>query len=220
MHSSPLRIAIIDQQQVLIDALTYCLETEAGMRVVCAAAHPEEGHFAVIDAQPDVALLDADIPNGRVLGIAAQIRQRLATTRILFLVGRTRDMLIEQALRLKADGILLRDEPLAKLVTAIRRAAAGEATFTRAIKDRLDFDPETQHYRLRVDPAIKGLTDRQLEILRYLARGESIKGVARRLALPQKVVDNEKFRIENKIGVRGKVGLAHYAIREGLIQPE
>lgn len=220
MHSSPLKIAIIDQQQVLIDALTYCLETEAGMRVVCAASHAEEGCAAVIESQPGVVLLDAEIPNGRALDIAVEIRQRLASTRILFLIGRSRDMLIEQVLRLKADGILSRDEPLSQLVTAIRRAAAGEATFARTIRDRLEFDPATRHYRLRVDPGTRGLTDRQLDILRHLACGESIKGVARKLALPQKVVDNEKFRIENKIGVRGKVGLAHYAIREGLIQPE
>jgi len=104
-------------------------------------------------------------------------------------------------------------------VQAIGRAAVGEQTFSPAIAQRLAFDPVRREFQLRVDPPMKGLTDRQLEILRLLARGESVKAVARKLFLSPKSVDNQKFRIMNKIGVRDKVALALYAVREGLIQP-
>ena len=66
---------------------------------------------------------------------------------------------------------------------------------------------------------MRGLTDRQLEILRHLARGDSVKAVARKLFLSPKSVDNQKFRIMSKIGVRDKVALALFAVREGLITP-
>ncbi len=186
----------------------------------CAPADAnEQGTAALIESQPNVVVLDADLPQGRAFDVAAEIRRHLAAARILFLACSAPESMIDQALRLKADGILSRDEPLLQLVQAIRRAGLGEATFSRAIGARLDFDPVRREFHLRVDPPMKGLTDRQLEILRHLARGDSVKAVARKLFLSPKSVDNQKFRIMNKIGVRDKVALALYAVREGLIQP-
>jgi len=219
MNGSLLKVALVDQQRVFVDALVYRLENEAGIRVVCTPDADEKGTATLIDSQPDVVVLDAGLPQGRAFDVAAEIRRYLSAARILFLATSAPEAMIEQALRLKADGILSRDEPLVQLVEAIRRAGLGESTFSRAIGARLDFDPVRCEYHLRVDPPMKGLTDRQVEILRHLARGDSVKAVARKLFLSPKSVDNQKFRIMSKIGVRDKVALALYAVREGLIQP-
>jgi DNA-binding NarL/FixJ family response regulator len=218
-NGSLLKIAIIDRQRVFVDALVYRLENESGIRVVATPEADEPGTVELVASQPDVIILDADLPQGRAFDVAAAIRRKMDKARILFLTHSASGAMIDQALRLKVDGILSRDEPLAELVSAIRRARQGESTFSPAIGERLAFDPVRREFRLRVDPPMKGLTDRQLEILRHLARGDSVKAVARKLFLSPKSVDNQKFRIMNKLGVRDKVALALYAVREGLIQP-
>jgi DNA-binding NarL/FixJ family response regulator len=219
MSGPSIKVAIVDQQRVLVDALVYRLEHESEMQVVGTADDPRQETAALITSQPDVVILGAELPQGRAFDIAAEIRRQLPPARIVFLAQTASDALLEQALRVKADGILSRDEPLVELVQAVRRAAAGEPTFSRSIAARLEFDSVRREFRLRVEPPMRGLTDRQIEILRYLARGDSVKAVARKLFLSPKSVDNQKFRIMSKIGVRDKVALALFAVREGLIQP-
>jgi DNA-binding NarL/FixJ family response regulator len=219
MNGATINVAIVDHQRVFVDALVYRLENETGIRVVCAEDDGGEGIATLIETSPDVIILGGELPQGRAFDIAAEVRRQLPPSRILFLMHSISDAVIDQALRLRADGILLRDEPLVQLVQAIRRAGAGAPTYSRGVATRLEFDPIRREFHLRIDPPMKGLTDRQLEILRHLARGDSVKAVARKLFLSPKSVDNQKFRIMSKIGVRDKVALALFAVREGLIQP-
>ena len=219
INPTRVKVAIVDQQRMFADALVYCLENESGIQVVCTGDDAGQRAAAIIERGPNLIVLDAELPQGLAFDIAAEIRRELASARILFLMQCADDSLIDQALRLRAEGILSRDVPLAVLVATIRRAALGEPTFSRTIADRIDFDPLRREFRLREDRPIKELTNRQLEILRHLARGETVRTVARKLSLSPKTVDNLKFRMMGKIGVRDKVALALYAVREGLIQP-
>jgi DNA-binding NarL/FixJ family response regulator len=219
MHLQTIKVAVVDRQRVFADALVFRLQNEAGIEVVCSTDDSAQAAGAVVASQADVVILDAELPEGRTFQVAAEIRNRLGGARILFLTDAAADLLIDQALRLKADGILSRDEPLTNLVDGIRNAALGRATFSPGIGARIAFDSAKQQFRLRVDAPIRGLTDRQIEILRHLAKGDSVKAVARKLFLSPKSVDNQKFRIMSKLGVRDKVSLALYAVREGLIQP-
>jgi DNA-binding NarL/FixJ family response regulator len=219
MHTTRVKVAVVDQQRMFADALVYRLENESGIQVVCTGDDAGEGAGGLIARRPNVIVLDAEMPQGTAFDIAAEVRRQLAPARILFLMQNADDSLIDQALRLKAEGILSRDVPLALLVQAIRRAAIGEPTFSRTIADRIDFDPLRREFHLREDRPMKELTNRQVEILRHLARGETVKAVALKLSLSPKTVDNLKFRIMGKIGVSDKVALALYAVRQGLIQP-
>jgi DNA-binding NarL/FixJ family response regulator len=218
-NSAFLRVAIVDQQRVFADALVYRLQNEIDIKVVCSTADTAQAGVQIVESRPHVVILDAELSGGRAFDIAAEIRRQLEGAKILFLTQGTSDSLIDQALRLNADGILSRDEPLLQLILGIRRAATGERIFSKAIDARIDFDPERRKFHLRVDPPTKKLTDRQLEILRHLARGDTVKSVARKLFVSPKSVDNQKLQIMSKLGVRDKVRLALYAVREGLIKP-
>lgn len=219
MSGPTLHVGIIDQQRIFVDALVYRLESEAGIEVVCAPDDAGLELAPIIASQPDLVILDAELPRSRAFDLACEIRRKVPAVRILFLTQYVNDLIIGEALRQKADGILSRDEPLVSLVRAIRQIGAGETAFSEAIEERLEFNPARRTYRLRVDGGINEFSERQLEILRYLARGESVKDVAQKLLISPKAVDNHKFRIMAKIGVNDKVSLALYAVREGLIRP-
>jgi len=217
--STSLRVAILDQQRVFADALVYRLENEADIKVVWSSADSTQAAAAIVEYQPHVVILDAELSEGRAFDVATELRRQLAEARLLFLTKTASDTLIDQALRLNADGILSRDEPLQQLILGIRRAATGERVFSKAINARIDFDQSRRRFHLRIDPPTKKLTDRQLEILRYLARGDTVKSVAHKLLVSPKSIDNQKLQIMSKLGVRDKVRLALYAVREGLITP-
>jgi len=219
MNAHSVSVAIIDRHRIFADALAYRLEREPQIRVVFAAEGFDRGCEPIVASRPDVVILDADLPKGSAFDAAIEIRRALAAVRLVFLTQGASDLTIDQALKAAADGILLRNEPLAELVRAIARAAAGEPSFSRSIAARIDRDPGRRELKLISGEPQNRLTNRQLEILRHLARGDSVKDVARKLLLTPKSVDNQKFRIMSKIGVRDKVSLALYAVREGLIEP-
>lgn len=219
MDAQAIQIAIVDQHRVFVDALCFRLRSEPDLRVVCAVEDLESGWIGLQETNVDVIVLDAEFPLGKSFDLAADIRRQLPGTKILFLVRNPLDALLDQALRLHAEGILSRSESLTQLVLALRQIASGQRSYSASIADRIEIDSSTGAHRLQSGSTSHSLTDRQLEILRLLARGDSVKAVARKLFLSPKSVDNQKFRIMHKIGVRDKVSLALYAVREGLIQP-
>ena len=220
MDKQVLQIAVIDHHRVFVEALSFRLKSEPDLCVTAFAAEDADGEGTSLPASPpDVMVLDAELRMGRAFDLASEVRRNQPATKIVFLMAGITDVLVEQALRLKADGLVARSESLTQLVQAIRIVASGERFLSPEIASRVLIDPDRGTCRLRVEPALKGLTDRQLEILRHLARGDSVKAVARKLYLSPKSVDNQKFRIMTKLGVRDKVNLALFAVREGLIKP-
>jgi DNA-binding NarL/FixJ family response regulator len=213
------RLVIVDRQRILAESLAFRLKTDLGIDVVVADGGAPDAAIRVSATAPDVILLDAELPHEAAFHLAASFRQELPSARLVFITDRGTNSHLEQALRLQASGILSKSDSYETFVYSLKQVAAGECVFSPQIDTRLEFDASRQTFQLRVDPPFKGLTDRQVEILRHLARGESVKSVARRLHLSPKSVDGHKFRIMNKLGVRDKVGLALYAVREGLIEP-
>lgn len=214
-----IRLAIIDRQRIFAESLAFRMGAEPGIEVVVTHGDTPDAVVLLKAASPAVVLLDAELANETAFQLACEIRQELPAARLVFMTDRVTNSQLEQALRLEARGILSKSDSYASLLHSVTKVAAGETAFSPQIDTRLEFNPSRQSYQLRIDPPFKGLTNRQVEILRHLARGESVKCVARRLQLSPKSVDGHKFRIMNKLGVRDKVGLALYAVREGLIEP-
>jgi DNA-binding NarL/FixJ family response regulator len=113
----------------------------------------------------------------------------------------------------------MKGEPFQELVSAIERVAEGEWVFSQEVLDRLIFDQQSQEYAVRHESDLSALTSRQLEVLRHLACGQSVKEISQMMHLSQKSVDSHKYRIMNKLGIHDRVLLARFAIREGLMVP-
>jgi len=189
------------------------------MEVVCTATTAEDGLRQMLESRPDVILLDVDLPGRGAFDLAAEIRSTFNSAKLIFLTGFSSDVLVDQALRLRASGYLMKIEPIHFLLDAIRAVAAGELRFSREIEDRITFDTVTKRYILHTAHPMSELTFRQMEVLRHLAKGESVKEVARLMHLSQKSVDSHKYRIMHKLGIHDRVELARFAIREGLLLP-
>ncbi|NQV25354.1 MAG: response regulator transcription factor [Rhodopirellula sp.] len=216
MDVSPVRVVIVDDHQIVVESLAALLDLDSDFSVAGTALTADEGVEVVLRTRPDVALFDVDFPGRDSFDVIPQMMKRVPSTRIAFLTAHLSDVFVSQAIRMDVHGYLLKDEPSAEVRAAIKRLHAGEYVFSGAVRDRLAWDSVSGRYTVRADNMLCGLSVQQLSILRHLARGESVKEIARVLGRSEKSIDSHKYRIMHRLGIHDRVELCRYAIREGL----
>jgi len=219
MTANPIRVVLIDDHAMVLESLSARLAINPQIQIVGMAATCDEGFRVAIEQKPDVVLLDVNLPGRGAFDLAEDLVSRRPDTRLIFVTGYLADIYLEQALKLNASGYLLKGEPIHTLAKAIISAMADEKTFSADVAERLSYDAATRKYAVKSQSSLSALTGRQLEVLKHLAKGESVKEIAKQMHLSQKSVDSHKYRIMNKLGIHDRVELARFAIREGLSNP-
>lgn len=219
MTTHRIRVVLVDDHAMVLESLSDRLSIDPQIEIVGTARSSDEGFQVILDQKPDVALLDVNLPGRGTFDLAEELVSRLPDTKLIFVTGYQSDVYLAQALNLKVAGYLLKGEPIQLLADAIHQAMAGNTTFSPSIVERLNFDEKAKIYSLKTESPLTSLTGRQLEVLKHLARGESVKEIAKLMHLSQKSVDSHKYRIMNKLGIHDRVELARFAIREGLSSP-
>jgi len=214
-----IRIVLVDDHLMLVDSLVSRFHRDTNIEVVGTATNADDGLSLILETEPDVVILDVELPGRGSFDIAEEISSRLKNTRMIFLTGYLSDIFIELALRVNAVGYLLKGEPIESLIHAIKKAARGEYCFSQSVQERLIYDQKKNPYSIQSQSMLASLTSRQIEVLRHLARGKSVKEVARSMHLSEKSIDSHKYRIMHKLGIHDRVELARYSIREGLTLP-
>jgi DNA-binding NarL/FixJ family response regulator len=169
--------------------------------------------------EPDLVVLEVEVGGDTTFELIAGIRSEQPRTKVVILTSVTSEIMIAEALRVGVRGFISKRESLAAVIQSLHEVAAGGECYSAEIKQKLRFDPIHQTYTTAATGRLQSLTPRQLEVLRHLARGDSVKEVARKMFLSSKSVDSHKYRIMQRLGVRDRVHLARFAIREGLVTP-
>jgi DNA-binding NarL/FixJ family response regulator len=215
----PIRVLLIDDHAMVLESISARLSLDPKIQVVGTARNCDDGFRVAMEQQPDVVLLDVNLPGRGAFDLAEDLVSRRPDLKLIFVTGYLADIYLEQALKLNASGYLMKGEPIHQLAHAIHKAVAGEKTFSQDALERLNYDPDTGRYSVKSKSQLSALTGRQIEVLKHLARGESVKEIAKLMHLSQKSVDSHKYRIMNKLGIHDRVELARFAIREGLSNP-
>jgi NarL family two-component system response regulator LiaR len=206
---------IADDHAVVRQGLRTFLELQDDVEVVGEAADGETAVGAAARLKPDVALMDLVMP--RVGGEEAirRIAEVSPATRVLVLTSFAEDEKLFPALRAGAAGYLLKDVQPSELVGAIRAADAGETILHPTVAARLVEDVA------RRPPAPRApLTERELDVLRLIARGMANKLIALELGVAERTVKTHVSHILGKLGLSDRTQAALWAVREGLIEPE
>ncbi|MEZ6046290.1 MAG: response regulator transcription factor [Planctomycetaceae bacterium] len=218
-HTTPIRLYLLDDNRMLLDGLSYYLNNDPMFEIVGMNSSAEAALPQIIELRPDILIMDLALNEGGTLELCEELKQQNVPTKLCFLTGYVVNIFIEQALRLNASGYLLKFDPLKKLIDALPKIHQGEQVFSDEIQQRLKFNRQNKKYTVDAPHNLKKLTARQIEVLRQLARGKSVKEVAKDLHLSTKSVDSHKYRIMHKLGIHDRVELARFAIREGLLLP-
>ena len=208
---TPIRVLIVDDHPVVRDGLRGILTSDPEFDVVGEAADGAEALAGARAAEPDVILMDLRMPG--VGGVAAirSLAEVDIPARVLVLTTYASDSDVVPALEAGATGYLLKDAPREELVRAIRAAARGEAVLAPSVASRLVS-------QLRA-PEQATLSERELEVLRLVAQGETNRGVAARLFISEATVKTHLLHIYTKLDVNDRAAAVGAAYERGLITP-
>jgi DNA-binding NarL/FixJ family response regulator len=219
MQTSKVSVVLVDDHEMVLEALSVQIRQQPDMELAGVALDSDRAIELCQERPPDVLVIDVHLPGRGTFEVLQALQEQNRATKTLLVSGFVADVFIAQALRFGAGGYLMKTESMATLVDAIQRVARGEKVFSPTIAARIQFDAERNQYVTRFQSDLGVLTGRQIEVLRHLARGQSVKEISRIMHLSQKSVDSHKYRIMSKLGIHDRVELARLAIREGLMIP-
>lgn len=212
-----IRVLICDDQDIVIEGLCAILGTSPDITVVGIAHDGAEAVERVPSVRPDVVLMDLKMPGVSGIQATRQIKDRYPGVRVLVLTTYDADEWVFDAIRSGADGYLLKDTPRQDLVAAIKGTFAGATHVDPAVAGKL-FDHIAQTSPAAPDTAIvRSLSERELDVLRLLARGLSNADIARRLYLSEGTVRNYVSAVLAKLDVTDRTQAAVLALRYGLV---
>jgi two-component system response regulator DesR len=194
---------IAEDQTMVREALAALLALEEDVEIVAEVSRGDEVVPAALDALPDVALLDIEMPGGDGLSAATALRERLPSCRVLILTTFGRAGYLRRAMESGAVGFLLKDAPASELATAIRRVMAGERVVDPGLAVAALSEGESP------------LADREREVLAASANGATIEDIAQKLYLSEGTVRNYLSTAIKKLGARNRVEAARLAEQKG-----
>ena len=212
----PIRVLIADDHALFRRGLNMVLESEPGIEVVAEA---EDGEDAVAKAEefaPDVVLMDVRMP--RLSGIEAtrKIRDIIPTARILMLTVSDEEEDLYEAVKAGANGYLLKEISIEEVADAIRQVTTGQSLISPSMASKLLTEFNTLAKRAEEQFPPPRLTDRELEVLKLVAKGMSNRDVADHLYISENTVKNHVRSILEKLHLHSRMEAVVYAVREKL----
>ncbi len=211
-HSQPLSILLVEDHPLVRMGIKSALEADPLLRVCGETDNPDEAMKIVLDARPDVVLVDLRLGKASGMDVCRQLSALHPKPGLLILTSYISDDLVAEAVDAGADGYLLKDVDVSALIEAIRTVAAGGSVFdpdsTRALVSQMRDPASTSHtMRLRL------LSRQENRVLEHLAKGLSNKEIGTQLNLSEKTVKNYIANMMAKLGISRRVEAAALYLR-------
>jgi DNA-binding NarL/FixJ family response regulator len=215
-----IRVLIVDDQILVRSGFRRILEEESDIEVVGEAGTGEEAVDLTIELEPDVVIMDIRMP--RMDGIEATERlltaEEAPDTGILMLTTLDLEEYVYEALQAGVSGFLLKDAPPEELAEAVRIIARGDAVLSPAMTKRL-IRELTSRPRRAETARFEGLTGRELDVLKLMARGLANAEIAEHLFISEATVKTHVSHVFAKLKVRDRAQAIVLAYESGLIEP-
>jgi DNA-binding NarL/FixJ family response regulator len=214
------RVLLADDQAMVRTGFRMILDSDPDMTVVGEAESGEQAVASARRLQPDLVLMDIQMPNGDGLEATRRITADHAVrSRVVILTTFERDEYVFDALQAGASGFLLKNAPPEELIRAVRIVAAGDALLAPSVTRRII--EEFAHRRIRPERSalLEALTDREREVLVRLAGGCSNAELAVELHVSEGTIKTHVSSLLAKLGVRDRVQAVVLAYESGLVTP-
>lgn len=202
-------LVVADDHPIVRQGIVALLGAEPDIDIVAEAADGQEAVEASLRLRPTAIVMDLRMPGLDGVGAIEAIRGEWPDARILVLTTYDTDEAIVRAVEAGASGYLLKDTPADELISAVRRAAAGETVLAPPVAKRI--------VERMQDPAASALTVRELEILREVASGHTNSAIADRLHISQATVKTHLLHVYEKLGVSDRAAAVSRAYETGVL---
>jgi len=215
MENKPMRVVVADDHSLFRDGITSLLEA-AGYEVVAQSSDGLKAVEAVQKTHPDLVLLDISMPNMDGLEALRLIKAEFPKTRVVILTVSDNDDDLFATTRAGADGYLHKDLDASEFLDMLAGLERGEAAITRKTAARLMSGFQNLAHAENDDP----LTEREIQLLRWMVEGYSNKAIAQELFISENTVKYHIRNIFQKLEVQNRTEAVAYALREGLISTD
>jgi two-component system response regulator NreC len=211
-----IRVLVVDDHAVVRSGLRMLLDAESDIETVGEAPNADRALFEAVELKPDVVLMDLAMPEkGGIEGTPALLRA-LPTTKVLVLSMQDEPRYVRAAFAAGASGYVLKEAAETDLVAAIREVAKGGRYVHPALGARLIEADAAERQRADEDP----LSEREREVLRLLALGQTNQEIAEMLFISVRTAETHRAHIMQKLGLSNRAALVRYALANGVLDDE
>ena len=205
--TSRIRVMLVDDHQLVRDGLRARLGDVPEITIVGEAGNAKNALALALELNPNLILIDVRLPDMSGIELTAKLVDLLPDTRIMILSMFDNREYVLSAIRAGACGYVLKDTPSGEIISAIKSVANGGVYFSSALAAVIAGIGDTS----------KLLTDREREVLIYLAQGEVNKSIAKKMDVSVRTVEAHRLNLRRKLNIDTAAGLTKYALEQGWI---
>jgi two-component system nitrate/nitrite response regulator NarL len=212
--ASSIRLVIVEDHEMVREALSGLLQATAGLQVVGCAGSIRDALPILESTHPDIALVDLSLEDGVGTELVRAVRRRRLKTRVLIMTGYRDSFAATEAMNSGAAGFILKTRPTAELIEAVHRVMAGEAHVSADVPAAL-VPPD------QAASGLERLSRREGEVFRLVVSGWTSREIASRLCISIKTVETHRAKINRKLSVNRPSDLVRFAVAHGIsVAPE
>lgn len=214
-----IKIIIVEDHHLLRQGIMKILDFEPDFEILGQGENGEEACWLVEKHKPDIVLMDINMPKMNGIEATAWIKENYPITKIIILTIHDGDEYIFEAIKLGAEGYMLKDLESEKIVQGIRDVYTGDAFIHPSLTLKLFKELQRNHKNshTHVVENVYDLSDRELEVYQLMAEGMSNKEIGDNLGISEKTVKNHVSRIFRKLGVFDRTQAVVKGIKEGFV---
>ncbi|MGZ6509339.1 MAG: response regulator [Actinomycetota bacterium] len=220
VSEEPIRVLIVDDHALFRRGLVMVLEQEKDIDLVGEAGDGAEAVNIAQDTMPDVVLMDVRMPRRGGIEATSQIKAIAPHTKILMLTISDEEVDLYDAIKAGASGYLLKEISIDEVANAIRQVHAGQSMISPSMASKLLTEFATMVKKTDEKPAAAQprLTEREMEVLRLVAKGRNNRDIAKELFISENTVKNHIRNILEKLHLHSRMQAVVYAVREKLLE--
>jgi DNA-binding NarL/FixJ family response regulator len=220
MTATSIRLIIADDHQMFIDGIRSALSGNETIQVIATANNGRQLLDLLEQETADVLLLDINMPELNGIEAARAIRKKFPEIRIIMLSMYLEKQMIEELVRIGASGYILKNTGMKELEQAILTVAMGKTHFSGDVTLKMMGAQTTDTYTENMLPGKEetpGLTDREIEVLKLIAREHTTPEIAEKLFISAYTVETHRKNLIRKLNVKNIAGLVKYAVQQGYV---
>ena len=218
--ADPIRVLVVDDHALFRRGLEMVLQQEPDIEVVGEASDGAEAVVTAVNTTPDIVLMDVRMPRRGGIDACTAIKDAVPSAKIIMLTISDEEADLYEAIKAGAMGYLLKEISIEEVASAIRAVAEGQSLISPSMASKLltEFASMIKKTDERQQVLTPRLTDREMEVLRLVARGLNNRDIAKELFISENTVKNHIRNILEKLQLHSRMEAVVYAVREKLLE--
>lgn len=212
------KVMLVDDHEIMREGMSALLRKHSEFEVVGQASDGRQALEMVLEAKPDIVIMDVGMPNLNGIEATRRMLAQLPSLKVMALSTHSDGTVVTKMIKAGASGYMLKESAFEELVEGLNTILEGKTFLCKKVS-KVVF---SEYISMVLNPQNTngdGLSSREREVLQMVAEGRTSKEIAEALQLSTKTVDSHREHIMEKLGIRNVAGLTRYAIREGLTSP-